>query len=109
MIDYSYILLCYIFLPGGLFSWRFFFRVQRALGQGFLARFFFHVPSLIYLCHTKEAIRKIEYKQTMWRVYRRTKKDEDYTNYKETFNAATTEIRQSRRNYEQKLPCNIKN
>ena len=28
-------------------------------------------------------------KQTMWRVYRRTKKDEDYTNYKETLNAAT--------------------
>ena len=47
----------------------------------------------------------------MWRVYRRTRKDEDYryTNYKEALNAATNEIRQSKRNYEQKLACNIKN
>ena len=48
-------------------------------------------------------------KQTMWRVYRRTRKDEDYTKYKEALNAATTEIRQSKRSYEQKLACNIKN
>ena len=48
-------------------------------------------------------------KQTMWRVYRRTRKDEDYAKYKEAFNAATTEIRQSKRSYEQKLACNIKN
>ena len=27
---------------------------------------------------SKEAIRKIVFKQTMWRVYRRTRKDEDY-------------------------------
>ena len=33
---------------------------------------------------SKEAIRKIVYKQTMWRVYRRTRKDEDYANYKDT-------------------------
>ena len=58
---------------------------------------------------SKEAIRKIVLKQTMWRVYRRTRKEEDYANYKETLNAATTEIRQSKRNYEQKLACNIKN
>ena len=49
------------------------------------------------------------FKQTIWRVYRRTRKDEDYVNYKEAFNAATTEIRQSKRNYETKLACNIKN
>ena len=30
-------------------------------------------------------------------------------NYKEALNAATTEIRQSKRSYEQKLACNIKN
>ena len=48
-------------------------------------------------------------KQTMWRVYRRTRKDEDYAKYKEALNAATTEIRQSKRSYEQKLACNIKN
>ena len=42
----------------------------------------------------------------MWRVYRRTRKDDDYANYKE---AATTEIRQSNRSYEQKLACNIAN
>ena len=40
-------------------------------------------------------------KQTMWRVYRRTRKDEDYAKYKEALNAATTEIRQSKRSYEQ--------
>ena len=48
-------------------------------------------------------------KQTMWRVSRRTRKVEDYTKYKEALNAATTEIRQSKRSYEQKLACNIKN
>ena len=41
---------------------------------------------------SKEAIRKIAYKQTMWRVYRRTRKNEDSTNYKEALNAATTEL-----------------
>ena len=45
----------------------------------------------------------------MWRVYRRTRKEEDYANYKEALNAATTEIRQYKRSYEQKLACNIKN
>ena len=49
------------------------------------------------------------YKQTMWRAYRRTRKDEDYTNYKEALNAGANEIRQSKRSYEQKLACNIKN
>ena len=58
---------------------------------------------------SKEAIRKIILKQTMWRVYRRTRKEEDYAKYKEALNAATTEIRQSKRSYEQKLACNIKN
>ena len=33
------------------------------------------------------------FKQTMWRVYRRTRKDEDYANYKEALILATTEIR----------------
>ena len=33
------------------------------------------------------------YKQTMWRVYWRKRKDEDYTNYKEALDAAMTEIR----------------
>ena len=41
---------------------------------------------------SKEAIRKISIKQTMWWVYRRTRKDEDYANYKEALNLATTEI-----------------
>ena len=48
---------------------------------------------------SKEAIRNIVFKQTMWRVYRRTRKDEDYANYKEALNAVTTEIRQSKRSY----------
>ena len=42
--------------------------------------------------------------QTMWRVYRCTRKDEDYTNYKGAVNAA----RQSKKRCEQKLACNIK-
>ena len=45
----------------------------------------------------------------MWRVYRRTRIDEDYANYKEALKTPTTEIRQSKRSYEQKLACNIKN
>ena len=57
---------------------------------------------------SKEAIRKIVFKQILWRVYRRTRKDEYYANYKEALNAATTEIRQSKRSYGQKLPCSIK-
>ena len=36
---------------------------------------------------SKEAIRKIVFKQTMWKVYRRARKDEDYTNYKDALNA----------------------
>ena len=59
---------------------------------------------------SKEAIRKIAFKQTMWRVYshRRTRKDEDYANYKEVLNLATTEIRKSKRTFEKKLAGNIK-
>ena len=45
----------------------------------------------------------------MSRDYSHTRKDKDYTNYKEALNAATNEIRQSKRNYEQKLACNIQN
>ena len=41
---------------------------------------------------SKEAIRKIVFKQTMCRVYRRTRKDKHYANYKEALNLATTEI-----------------
>ena len=48
----------------------------------------------------KEAIRKIVFTQTMWRVYRRTRKDEDYANYKEALNLATTEIRKYKRTFE---------
>ena len=51
---------------------------------------------------SKEAIRKIVFKQTVWRVYRHTRKDEDYANYKEALNLATTEIRQSKRTFEKK-------
>ena len=44
----------------------------------------------------------------MWKVYRHTRKDEDYT-YKDALIAATTEIRQSKRMCEKKFACNIKN
>ena len=49
---------------------------------------------------SKEAIRKRMFTQTMWRVYRRTRKDEDYANYKEALNLATTEIRKYKRTFE---------
>ena len=58
---------------------------------------------------SKEAIRKIVFKQTIWRFYRRTRKDEDYANYKEALKLATTEIRKSKRTFEKKLAGNIKN
>ena len=45
----------------------------------------------------------------MWRVYRCTRKDEDYANYKEALNLAITEIRKSKRTFEKKLAGNIKN
>ena len=45
----------------------------------------------------------------MWRVYTRTRKDEVYANYKEALNLATTEIRKSKRTFENKLAGNIKN
>ena len=38
-----------------------------------------------------------------------TRKDENYTNYKEAFNSVTTETRQSKGSYEQKLARNIQN
>ena len=49
---------------------------------------------------SKEAIRKIVFKQTMWRVYKHTRKDDDYANYKEALNLAATEIRKSKRTFE---------
>ena len=42
---------------------------------------------------SEEAIRTMAYKQTMYRVYKRTRKDEDYIYYKEALNAANNEIK----------------
>ena len=39
----------------------------------------------------------------MWGVYKHTGKDKDYEVYKETLNAATNEVRKSKRNVELKL------
>ena len=47
--------------------------------------------------------RKIRHKQNMWRVYKHTGKDQDYVVYKEALNAATNEVRKSKRNFELKL------
>ena len=44
----------------------------------------------------------------LWRVYKHTGNEEDYTNYKEALNHATTEIRKSNRTFEKKLAGNIK-
>ena len=52
---------------------------------------------------SKEAFRNIRYKQNMWRVYKHTGKDTDYDAYKEALNAATNEVRKSKRKFEHKL------
>ena len=57
---------------------------------------------------SKEAFRKIRYKQNMWRVYNHTGKDADYDAYKEPLNAATHEVTKSKRNVEHKLAQNKK-
>ena len=44
----------------------------------------------------------------MWRVYKHTGKDTDYDAYKDALNAATNEVRKSKRNFEHKLSQNIK-
>ena len=49
---------------------------------------------------------KTVFKQTMWRVYRRTRIDEDYANYKGALNLATTEIRTSKITFQQQLSKN---
>ena len=57
---------------------------------------------------SKEAFRKIRHKQNMWRVYKHTGKDDDSEVYREALNAATNEVRKSKRNVELKLAKNIK-
>ena len=57
---------------------------------------------------SKEAFRMIRYKPNMWRVYKHTGTDTDYDAYKEALNAATNEVRKSKRNFEPKLAQNIK-
>ena len=57
---------------------------------------------------SKEAFRKIRHKQNIWRVYKRTGKDQYYVVYKEALNEATNEVRKSKRNFELKLAQNIK-
>ena len=57
---------------------------------------------------SKEAFRKIRHKQHMWRVYKHTGKDQYYVVYKEALNAATNEVRKSKRNVELKLAQHIK-
>ena len=49
---------------------------------------------------SKEAIRKIAHKQMLWRVYKHTGNVEDY---KEALNLATTEIKKSKRTFEQQF------
>ena len=52
---------------------------------------------------SKEAFGKIIHKQNMWRVYKHTGKDTDYVVYKEALNAATNEVRKSKRTFQLKL------
>ena len=55
---------------------------------------------------SKEAIRKIKYKQIMWKSYKHTGSEEDYAIYKETPHQATAEVQNSKRSYEQKIVFN---
>ena len=57
---------------------------------------------------SKETIRKIAYKQMMWRIYRNNGNIEDYDNYKKALNLATAEMRKSKRSFEQKIANDIK-
>ena len=57
---------------------------------------------------SKEAVRKIKYKQMMWKTYRHTGSEEDYSIYKEALIQATAEIINSKRSYEQKIAFNTK-
>ena len=52
---------------------------------------------------SKEAFRKIRYKQHMWRVYKHTGTDKYYYAYKEAQHSATNEVRKSKRNFEHKI------
>ena len=47
-----------------------------------------------------ESTRKKIHKQMLWTVYKHTGNVEDYTNYKEALNLATTEVRKSKRTFE---------
>ena len=44
---------------------------------------------------SKEAFKKSRYKHDMWRVYKHTGNDNDYSIYKQALNAATNEARKS--------------
>ena len=57
---------------------------------------------------SNEAIRKIKYKEMMWKTYRHTGSEKDYAIYKEALNQTTAEIRNSKRSYEHKFTFNIK-
>ena len=43
----------------------------------------------------------------MWRVYKHTGKDKDYESYKEALNAATNEVRKSKRNVSTKYKIRL--
>ena len=67
---------------------------------------------LIVICSYEKASETVEgrnicQKQNMWRVYKHTGNDKDYDAYKEALNAATNEVRKSKRNVEHKLAQNI--
>ena len=57
---------------------------------------------------SKEAFKKIRYKQAMWRVYKHSEKDTDHEVHKHALNEATHQVRKSKRNFEHKLAQNIK-
>ena len=57
---------------------------------------------------SKEAFKKITYKQDVLRVYKHTGDDKDYEVYKKILNAATNENSKSKRNFDHKLAKKLK-
>ena len=56
----------------------------------------------------KRLSKRLDINKIMWRVDKHTGKDKDYEVYKEALNAATNEVRKSKRHFEHKLAQNIK-
>ena len=67
-----------------------------------------NMQQFVFFIFNENLYWQIIYKQDMWRVYKHTRKDKDYEVYKYAWNEATHEVRNSKRNVEQKLAHHMK-